>query len=636
MLEAIRRHAYSWVVRVVLGFIVLVFAFWGLGSGIFSQVHPVATIHGQRVLSDQINQEADRLRRNIQSIYGANAQMVLKSVNLRSEALDQIIERHLILRESRHLGLVVDNRALEQKIGSERAFQVDGQFDFQTYEEVLRQNGMTPHEYETAMRDGLVADTLRHMIDNGVNVSEDEARQAYNLRNQRIGLAYIEVPWQQFKGKINPGDQQLADYYKQHGEEFREPERAKIAFIHYQPLSMAARYTPSDKEIEDYYKTNLKARFTHPDLVRARHILIAVPAGASSTEKAAAKAKAEDVLKQLKAGGDFKALAEKYSDDTSNKHSAGDLGFFGRGQMIKPFEDAAFKMKPGDIEIVETNFGYHIVKVDESKPAHTDTIEEAKPKIIDEMRTQAGTRLARQAIDEDLSAALNGAKLQDIAKKRGLDVVEPPAFAKGEPIQGVTANPALAQKAFLLEAGKVGAVAGPAPFLLEVIERTPSRIPPLKDIEARIRDAYVRNAAEEDARVEARKLVTQIKTPADFKRVAESGNLTIHNVDPFPRSGGSIPGIGQFPEAADEAGLVAVVPGVISRVMEQDGNSYILEVTSRSNPTDEEWKGAQESFTEEYLSGRRAQAWTQFLEELKSKAKITVNPDQLGATEPSM
>ena len=187
-----------------------------------------------------------------------------------------------------------------------------------------------------------------------------------------------------------------------------------------------------------------------------------------------------------------------------------------------------------------------------------------------------------------------------------------------------------------MDAGQVGAVSGPAPFLLQVIERTPSRIPPLKDIEAKVRDAYIRGMAEAAARDQAKKLIAQIKTPADFKRVAETSNLQVHNVDPFERSTASVPGIGEFQEVSDEAGLVAQVPGVIGRVMEQGGNSYIFEVTSRTNPTDEAWASAKDSFTQEFLAGRRAQAWTHFLEELKSKAKITVNTDQLGASDSSL
>jgi len=628
MLDLMRRHAYSWTTRILLGLITVVFIFWGLGSGFFKQVRPVATVDGQRILSDQVEHEAERLRQNLQNMYGANASALLKNVNLREEALDQIIEKQLVARQARHLGLTVSTDALQQKIESERVFQSDGQFDFQTYQEVLRQNGLSPADYESAMRVAMVADTLQRMIEEGVSVSEDEARHAYNLRNQRIGLAYLQVPWQQFSAQINPTAQQVADFYKQHAEEFREPERAKIAFIHYEPLALAALAAPSQKEVEDYYQANLKSRFTHPDLVHAQHILISVPSGASAGEKAAAKAKAEDILKQLKAGADFKALAEKYSDDTSNKHSGGDLGFFSRGQMIKPFEDAAFKMKPGDIEIVETSFGYHVVKVDEIKPAHVDTLQEAEPRIVEGMRTQAGARLARQAIDEDLSAALNGAKLQDLAKKRGLDVVQPPSFAKGEPIQGLKEDTALAQKAFSLDAGQVGTVPGRAPFLVKVIERTPSRVPPLKEIEARVRDAYVRVMAAAAARTQARKLIEQMKTSADFRRVAETNNLTIRNVDPFDRSTSSIPGLGDFPEVIEETGTVATVPGLIERVMERDGNSYIFEVTSRSNPSEEAWKSAKDSFMQEYLAGRRAQAWTRYLEQLRAKAKISIDADQ--------
>jgi peptidyl-prolyl cis-trans isomerase D len=179
-----------------------------------------------------------------------------------------------------------------------------------------------------------------------------------------------------------------------------------------------------------------------------------------------------------------------------------------------------------------------------------------------------------------------------------------------------------------MEAGQVGTVPGPAPFLMRVIERTPSRIPPLKEIEAKVRDAYVRAMAEAAARTEARKLIGQMKTPADFKRVAETNNLPIHNVDVFDRSTSSIPGLGAFPEVADETGAVATVPGLIGRVMERDGNSYIFQVTSRSDPSPEAWKSARDSFMQEYLSGRRAQAWSRYLEELKSKAKITIDTDQ--------
>jgi peptidyl-prolyl cis-trans isomerase D len=634
MLEGIRRYQYSWTVKlvcIVLG--VLMTFFFGFGSGMFSTVHPVATVDGRQILGDQVDREATNLRQAVQQMYGSGAQAVLKSINLRQEAVERLIEEQLIGQEARHLGIRISDQALQDKIAKEPAFQRDGQFDFETYQEVLRDNNLLPAEYETAERDRMIADTLRNMIDSGVQVSDDEARHAYNLANEKIGVRYVEIAYSDFMAKISPSASQVADYYNKNSEQFRQPERIKLAYIHYEPLVLAANYTPTDKEIEDYYKRNVGGRFTHAEAVHARHILIAVPAGASDTEKAAAKAKALAVLKQAQAGADFSKLAAKYSDDEANKAEGGDLGTFGRGQMIKPFEDAVFAMKPGQIALVETHFGFHIVKLDEIKPAHIDTLAEAKPKIIEELRTQAGARLGREASQEDLTAAIGGAKLEDLAKKRGIDAVETPLFAQGEAAGGLEADRALIESAFKLDTGQVSLVPEKgAPYLVKLLVRQPSRIPALKEIESQVRDALIRTTAETQASAQAQKILGTIKSAADFDKAAVSNNLAIKNVDPFPRADHQVPGIGEFPEVTDAAGVVPTVPGVIDHVMENGGNAFLFEVTSRSEPTDDEWKSAQKSFMQEYVEQRRAQAWTQFLDQLKDQAKIQIDTDQLAST----
>ena len=639
MLEFARRHASSVFVKGLLWFLVIVFVFWGVGTGLFSHVHPVASVNGNRILASDVDKESEQLRQILQQMYGANASAVIRGMNLRQEALDRIIENHLISLEARHLGIHVSDAELQQKIATMPGFQSNGQFDFQQYQEVLRDRGMLPAEFEAEMRTEITQDTLQQMVNQGVQASDREIRHAFNLRYQKVGLNYFEFPWSEFTAAITPTDQQVADFYKAHAEDFREPERVKIRFIHYEPLTLAATFTPSDKDIADFYKTNLKSRFTHPDLVHARHILVSVPDAASAQEKAAAKAKAQDILKQaLAKGADFGKLAAKYSDDRSNRGQGGDLGSFGRGQMIKPFEDAVFAMKPGEIRVVETKFGYHVVKLESFSPAHTDTLAEARPKIIDALREQTGTRLAREAIDEDLTAALGGADLEEIAKKRGIDAVSPPAFAKGEPIVGIGQDSKLAQAALALDKGQVRAVPEQdAPYLIKVIDKTPAHVPPLKDIAAAVRQAYIRSYAEIAAHAEAEKLIAQIKTPADFPALAAANKLTVHNVDPFERASHAISGIGQFPEVTDAAGTVARVPGLIPHVMEQDGNAYIFEVTSRSDPDDEQWQSAKDSFTEDYLAQRRAQVWSQFLDQLRGQANIVIHADQMGeATQSSM
>ncbi len=638
MLEGIRRYQYSWQVKVTFGFLVLTMTFWGLGSGLFGgSVHPIATVNGQQILGDQVDREATQIRQTIQQIYGANAQTVLKSVNVRQEAVERLIEQLLIGDEARHLGLSISDAALQDKISKEPAFQRDGQFDFDTYQDVLRNTNLLPAEYETEERDQMIAETLRNMIDNGVQVSDDEARHAYNLANEKVGLRYLEVALDAFAAKISPTESQIADYYKKNSEQFREPERIKLVYIHYDPLALAANYMPPEKEIEDYYKRNADTRFKRDDEVHARHILISVPSGATEKEKAAAKAKALDVLKQAQAkGADFVKLAAKYSDDTSNKLQGGDLGTFGRGQMIKPFEDTVFAMKPGQITMVETHYGFHIVRLESSSPAHTDTIAEAKPKIIEDLRTQAGAKLGREAAQEDLTAALAGGKLEDLAKKRGIEAVETPMFAQGEPAGGIGMDHELVAAAFKLDAGQVSLVPEKgAPYIIKLVERQPSHIPALKDIEAQVRDAVIRTTAEAQASAQAQKILATIKSPADFDKAAAASGLAVKDVAPFVRADHSVPGIGEFPEVTEAAAGVAAIPGVIDRVMANGGNSYIFEVTSRTEPTDAEWKTAQKDFMREYVEQHRAQAWTQFLDSLKDQAKIQIDSDQLAAGESS-
>jgi peptidyl-prolyl cis-trans isomerase D len=637
MLEGIRRYQYSWQVQVPFAILALVMAFWGFGMGMFNRVHPIATINGNRILADQVEHAATQIREAMQQRFGANASAVLQNVNLRQEALDRLIDSQLISDEARNLGISVSDEALQEKIATLPAFQRDGQFDFDTYQEVLRENNLLPSEFENDERKQMVEDLLHSMVSAGVQVSDDEARHAYNLRNERIGMRYIEIPYNDFVAKVTPAADKIDDYYKKNAEQFRTPERVKITYIHYAPLSLAARYTPTDKEIQDYYTRNAKTEFTHEEQVHARHILFVVPAGATDSEKAAAKAKALEVLKQAQAGGDFAKLAEKYSEDPSTRLSGGDLGTFGRGQMIKPFEDAAFAMKPGQVTMAETRYGFHVIKVEEITPARTDTLAEVKPKIIDALRTQAGAKLARDATREDLAAALSGTSLQDLAKKRGLDAVETPLFAQNEPIKGAESDRELNQYAFKLEPGDTRVVpANGAPYLVRLMAKEPSGIPPLKTIEAQVLAAMIRSSAEADASNQAEKILVTIKSAADFDKVAAANKLLVSNVSPVPRADHTIPGLGEFPEVTDAAAAVPTVPGVIDRVMEHDGNSYVFEVVSRSEPGDDDWKSAQKSFIEEYLEQRRTQAWTQFVDQLKNTARIQIDTDQLGAAESSM
>jgi peptidyl-prolyl cis-trans isomerase D len=638
MLNAMRKHAYSWGIRIVLTLITVVFIFWGIGAGLFNQVHPVASVDGKKILADEVQRQADIMRRSFQNMYGPQAVELLKHINVQEQALEQIINDRLGQREARRLGLSVSNEDLRNSISAERAFQVGGQFDVQTYEAVLAENNFTPAQFEEMTRTQLTMKLLRDMVSQAVVLSDAQARQAYDQRNERVAVAYIEVPSTDFVGEIHPTQQQIETFYKDNGEMFREPERIKVDYILYDPNQMGDKVNPSEKDIADFYNRNLKTLFTYPERVRARHILISATPDAPEKTRAAARAKAEQILQQLKQGADFSKLAEQDSDDPGTRDRGGDLGFFQRGQMIKPFEDAAFSLKPGQLSgVVETRFGFHIIKLEEVKPAHTDTLTQAHPRIVQLIKERAGGRAAVDAQREDLAAALDGAKLKDLAAKHGLQVVSTPMFAANEPIPGLERNPEFTNTAFKLGKGEVAAVNGKDTglFLVQLVARDPAHIPALNQITDRVRDELVRRDAEAKARDRADSLMKQITNAADFNRVAEINHLTVHKTDPFDRSTNNVPTIGDFPEVAQAVGTVSPVPGVIPRVMVQSGNYYIVELVSRQPPSPEEWNKAAASFKSELLESMRSQAWENFLAGLKRNARISIDTNALGGSNES-
>jgi len=260
-----------------------------------------------------------------------------------------------------------------------------------------------------------------------------------------------------------------------------------------------------------------------------------------------------------------------------------------------------------------------------------DKIEDVRSKIIQTLRDQTGGRMARQALDEDIKSAMAGGNLGDLAKKRGLEMVETPAFSQAD-AAGVVHDQKLVDEAFKLRDGQIRAVTGDigaAPYLVKLVAREAAHTPALKEIEPKVREAYIRSNAETQARNRSQELLKQIKSPDDFEKVAQANKLAIVHTDAFSRSSETVPALGSFPEVADATGSVPKIPGVIDRVMENKGDAYIFEVTERTPPPDDEWKPAQNDFTSEFEQQRRAEAWQQFIQALKSRAKISVDTSQM-------
>jgi peptidyl-prolyl cis-trans isomerase D len=630
MLELMRKHAYSWLTRTVVIALIGVFAFWGVSTGMFTRIKPVATVDGHQILTKNLDQRAQQLRERLEQVYGAEAAAALARYNVREEALEQLIDEQLVRDEANRLGLTISNAALERMIEAQTAFQVDGHFDLASYQMALRSQNMRPSDFESDVRLQMLQELVQRMVTQTVVIGDAEMRQIYDQINLKLALVYVEIPYKNFESAMTPTDKQIADFFQNHREQFREPERVSFDFIRYDPDRLAGKVNPSEKDIQNYYNLHRDSLLTHPEEVRARHILIAVAPDATPAQKAAAKAKAEELVKQIKAGANFAKLAKQFSDDPGTKNSGGDLGYFRQNEMVKPFADAAFRMKPGELGVIQTQFGYHVIQVEDHKLAHVDTLAEARPQIIAALRHRAGAEQAHQAIDQDLAAALSGTGLKALADKRGLELVKTPMLAAGERTAEIT-DPGLVQGAFKLQPNDVRVINGhDAQYLLKMVARKPSYLPKLAEIEPKVRAALVRQMAETKAMEQATALIKRIKNPAGFAAAAAAAKLAVQSTGEFSRADHSIPGIGEFSEAVQAASLVPATPAVIDRPLALDGDAYVFEVTNRTLPGDDQWKAAKTAFERQLLKQRQAQAWESFVGDLRARAQIYVRPDAVG------
>jgi peptidyl-prolyl cis-trans isomerase D len=287
-------------------------------------------------------------------------------------------------------------------------------------------------------------------------------------------------------------------------------------------------------------------------------------------------------------------------------------------------------MKAGEMMVVQTQYGYHVIKVEDHKLAHVATLEEARAQIIEALRHRAGADQAHQAIDQDLAAALSGKRLEELSENRGLDLVKTPLLAIDERTPEIT-DPRVVHDAFKLNPNDVRVINGrDAQYIVKLIDRKPSYLPKLAEIEPKVRAVLVRQMAEAKALEQATALLKHAKDSAGFSAAATAAKLAVHTTGDFSRADNSVPTIGEFHEAVQAASLLPRVPALIGRPLALDGNAYVFELTSRTAPTDDQWKQAKGAFIDQLLKQRQAQAWESFVQELRSRARISVRPELVG------
>jgi peptidyl-prolyl cis-trans isomerase D len=367
MLEVIRAHSKGWVAKLILTLITVPFALFGIdaylkdaGAGASVAKVDGATISIQEY-RNAMQSLRDRLQKENPKDIGA-----LDSPEVKQSVLDRLINTRLLNAEVVNSNFKVTNEQLAQFITSLPEFQQGGKFSQEVYDKLLSQNQMTPSQFEKKMRGELLLQQVRDGIPGLAFTAKAVEDAALNVEHQQREVTVAEIKTADYLSQVNVDPAEVKAYYDKHKDKFKVPEQVKLEFVMLSASTLIPKMQTTEEEAKKFYDENA-SKFQGGEQRHASHILIGVSATASAEAKAEAKKKAEQVLAEVKKSpGKFAELAKKYSQDPGSAEKGGDLGTFGRGSMVKPFEDATFSMKPGDVSgLVQSDFGYHIIKLTE-------------------------------------------------------------------------------------------------------------------------------------------------------------------------------------------------------------------------------------------------------------------------------
>ncbi|WP_456417618.1 SurA N-terminal domain-containing protein [Thiolapillus sp.] len=396
MLLAIRERAQGWFAWLIVGFITIPFALWGIQSYLGVSSDPVAiSVDGneitQREVEQQVRQFRDRLREQLGKSYRPE---LFDDQLLRQQVIEQMINDRVLAEAAEDWNLRISDDFVRQYIQSIPYFQSNGKFNVQAYNTAVRNQGMTQRSFEESVRQDLVMQQMRNGIAASAIATDFELNETVRLRDQEREVSYLTISGEKLAGDFQPSVEEAKNYYEEHAQAYMVPERVKVEYILLSPAVVGAGLEVTDEKLRAYYEQH-KDEFHAPEERRVRHILIQVAENADDAAVEAAKAKIEDIARRLENGESFEALAKEFSDDPGSRDQGGDVGWISPGLMAKAFEEEAYSLEKGKVgKPVRTPFGFHLLEVTEIKSGGEGSFEA----LYDEIETAYRQNEAEQLL----------------------------------------------------------------------------------------------------------------------------------------------------------------------------------------------------------------------------------------------
>ncbi len=628
MLDRMRRHKawLKWSLALA-GFALLV-----LG---FPLIQPPPETPG--ALTDVLAQVGDQeitigefqtlYRRQLQSYQvqsgGEITSDLLRSMGIDRQLLQQVIDEYAALQEAARLGVTVSDAEVREAIVSLPAFQQNGAFIGEAaYLQMLRmqQPPMAPAEFEENVRRSLMLQRLQAAVTDWITVSDEDVEREHVRRNERVRLSAISFRADDYREGLEATDDDVAALFEQSANDYLVPEKRRLRFVLIDVPALKASFTPSDAEVQAYYDNNLD-RYTEEVGLRVSHILLRT----QDQETADVQARAESIVAEARGGADFGELARRHSDDEGTREAGGDLGQIARGQMVPEFEGAAFALEQDEVsDPVTSMFGVHVIKATEKTGGTSQTLDEVRDSIVDLLQQESADARASALAQAMAAEVAEAADLEAAAARRGLQAQESGFAALGEPILGLGFSSDVTTQAFQLAEGQVaGPIPTPTgPAFVTVTGIQAPYVPPLEEVEARVRDDVIRRKAFVMAQERADSVAGLLQDADDFGAAAEAEELEVNETGLIARGAG-VPGIGV--NAQVEAVAFSLDAGETSDPVLTGNSAVVVHVHERQDADRADFQANRERLRNELILERQNQFFTAYMENAKARIPIDID-----------
>src|SRR5438128_5370577 len=554
MLDFMRRQRsalkWVWVILIFIFSVTLVTLYVPFGDLPNVRItNDVASIGHDSIRSYELQRAyrnyIDRMRGHL------NPEM-LRAFRFERQIMDALVTRHVMTEEAKRLGLNVSAAEIEQKILENPVFRENGTFiGRDRYQALLSQNNLTVDEFESNVANEILTDKLRSFITAAIQVNEKDAEEEYKRRNEKAKVDYFVIDASKLEGKVTPADAETREYYEKNKAKYTVNEKRKAKYIFLESLKLRAEVKVTDDELRQYYDQH-KPEYMLPERVKAQHILFKTQEK-TPEEIEKIKDKARQVLERAKKGEDFSALAKQFSEDTTAS-AGGDLGDFGRGQMVPEFERAAFSLGVGGITAhVQMQFGLHIIKVTGKQEARERPFEELKEAIRPVVSTRKAEQKANDLAQQVAVDLVNNKNLEAVAAKYDAQVKETPLMEQSQPIAELGNAAEFQRRMFMMNKGEIGtAIQVDRGYVVpQLIDIAPSHPASFEEAQTRVLADVKTEKAKQVAADKAKQIEELLKGGKDLAAAAKAVGADIKTSEELTR-GASLPEFGSIAELDKE------------------------------------------------------------------------------------